>query len=103
MFNHLHYINNSEKLGLSERERVGHSLGSDLDLFWRGLIKARQIQNWTENYLGRKYTVGKMHNIDGNIKTGQKITWEENTLWESCITLMEISCTCELDVLYVVK
>ena len=40
------YIYHSEELGLSEREkeRFGHSLKSNLDLFWRNLIKVELIQ-----------------------------------------------------------
>ena len=33
------YIYHSGELGLSEKERVGHSLESALDLFWRNLMK----------------------------------------------------------------
>ena len=38
------YINHSKELWLSEKERVGHSLGSDLDLFSRDLMKDIYIQ-----------------------------------------------------------
>ena len=42
--------------------RVVHCLGSDFDLFWRNLINS----NLNRNYLGRKQTVGKLRDFDGN-------------------------------------
>ena len=38
------YVCHPGELGLSEKERVGHSLGLALDLFWRNLMKVVYIQ-----------------------------------------------------------
>ena len=66
----LNFLNYSEKLGLSERERIEELVQRDslsLGPVLEKLDKSGINSNLNRNYLERKQTVGKLYNIDGNI------------------------------------